>query len=218
MLQIIFMTILPEEIQTYLTKHASSELEVLKELSAYTHAHVPMPNMLSGHEQGVLLQILSKLIRPKRILEIGTYTGYSAICLAQGLINEGKLVTLDINEELRPLATKYFDKAGISEKIELIIGDAMEIIDTLTEEFDIVFIDADKSNYYNYYQKVIDKVRPGGLIIADNVLWKGKVIDNSVKDKRTESIRNFNLCIQNDERVENVIMPLRDGLMLIYKK
>jgi predicted O-methyltransferase YrrM len=212
------MTILPEEIQTYLTNHASAELEVLKELSAYTHAHIPMPNMLSGHEQGVFLQILSKIIRPKRILEIGTYTGYSAICLAQGLMNGGKLTTIDINEELKSLALEYFDKAGLSDKIELITGDAKEIIETLEGEFDIVFIDADKSNYYNYYQKVIDKVRPGGLIIADNVLWKGKVIDNSVKDKRTESIRNFNLCIQNDERVENVIIPLRDGLMLIYKK
>lgn len=212
------MTILPEEIQTYLTSHASAELEVLKELSTYTHAHVPMPNMLSGHEQGIFLQILSKIIRPKRILEIGTYTGYSAICLAQGLANGGKLTTLDINEELKTLALEYFEKAGLSDKIELIVGDAMQIIDTLEEEFDMVFIDADKSNYYNYYQKIIDKVRSGGLIIADNVLWKGKVIDNSVKDKRTESIRNFNLCIQNDERVENVIMPLRDGLMLIYKK
>lgn len=212
------MNILPEKIQEYLTLTTSHELEILKELSTYTHAHIAMPNMLSGHEQGIFLQILSKIMRPQRILEIGTYTGYSAICLAQGLTSNGKLITIDINEQLRDIALSYFEKAGLKDKIELITGNALELIDSLEEGFDIAFIDADKSNYYNYYLKVMDKMRAGGLIIVDNVLWKGKVIDNSVKDNRTESIRKFNLCVQNDERVENVIMPLRDGLTLIYKK
>lgn len=212
------MTILPENIQQYLTQHTSDELEILKEISAYTHAHVPMPNMLSGHEQGVFLQLLSKIICPRRILEIGTFTGYSAICLAQGLGEDGKLITIDNNEVLAEKNKEFFAKAGLSQKIEPIIGDAMEIIDNLNEIFDLVFIDADKSNYIHYYYKSIQKVRSGGLIIADNVLWKGKVIDNGAKDKRTEALKNFNLCVQNDPEVENVIIPMRDGLMLIYKK
>lgn len=176
-----------------------------------------MPQMLSGHVQGNFLSLLSTLVQPKRILEIGTFTGYATICLAKGLSNDGLLYTIDINQELEHICNKYFEKAGLRKKIISLYGNAMQLIPDLNEIFDLVFIDADKANYSNYYDLVSDKVEPGGLIIADNVLWSGKVLDEK-KDKDTVAIDNFNQKVQDDNRVENVLISVRDGLMIVRKK
>jgi len=173
--------------------------------------------MLSGHFQGRVLSMFSKMIRPDRILEIGTYTGYSALCLAEGLTPNGKLVTIDINEELAPRVRSYFSASEFSEQIEYKIGAAMELIPALNEKWDIVFIDADKHNYINYYHLVFPMVNVGGFIIADNVLWSGKVIDSSQNDKDTQLLREYNLLNHEDERVEEVLFPIRDGLMVSRK-
>lgn len=210
------MDFLDAGIQNYIGAHTSPEPAVLKELSRETHANVLMPRMLSGHVQGRLLAMFSKMISPARILEIGTYTGYSAICMAEGLKEGGKLITIDINEELEEMARQFFLKAGVENKVKQIIGNALEIIPKLEETFDLVFIDADKVNYLNYFNLVIDKVSSGGFIIADNVLWSGKVVHKK-EDKDTQVMMNFNREIQNDTRVENVMLPVRDGLMLIRK-
>lgn len=174
--------------------------------------------MLSGHLQGRLLSMISQLHRPKRILEIGTYTGYAALCMAEGLPVDGKLFTIDKNEELEKRVRAYFDESPYSSQIELLIGDALEIIPGLNECWDLVFIDADKENYLSYYERVIDNTNSNGLIIADNVLWSGKVTDKSKQDHDTNKIREFNDIIQEDNRVENVLLPVRDGLMMIRKK
>ncbi len=210
------MEFLPEEISMYAENHTMSESEVLQALNRETWSNVIMPRMLSGHLQGRVLSMLSKLVQPKYVLEIGTYTGYSALCLAEGLKEGGKVITIDINEELEDLIKKYIDKAGLEGLIELHIGNALEIIPNLTEQPDLVFIDADKENYLNYYKLVIDKIPAGGVIIADNVLWSGKVIEEN-SDEETEAIKEFNEFVHNDSRVENVLFPIRDGLMVVRK-
>jgi caffeoyl-CoA O-methyltransferase len=213
------MEFLPIEIEKYALTHSDEEPEVLKKLNRETYSKVLMPRMLSGHLQGRLLSMFSKMIQPKTILEIGTYTGYSAICLAEGLQPDGKIITIDINEELEDLVRKYFKESGIEKQADYRIGNAMQIIPTLTETFDLVFIDADKENYINYFNLVFDKVKPGGYIIADNVLWSGKVLGDYDKlDKDTKTIVDFNKKITEDTRVENLLLPVRDGLMVVRKK
>lgn len=211
------MELLADFIQKYAEAHTSPESDVLKELNRQTHLKVLMPRMLSGHLQGRFLAMISQMLAPKRILEIGTYTGYSALCLAEGLQENGKLITIDKNEELENFAKNFFVKAGFEKKIEMLIGNALEIIPTLQETWDLVFIDADKLNYAKYYEMVLPQVRKGGWIIADNVLWSGKVADTQFTDKDTEALRAFNSLVQNDTRVENLLLPLRDGLMIARK-
>lgn len=212
------MEFLPENISEYAEAHTHKESDALKDLNRVTWSKVLQPRMLSGHLQGRVLSMFSKMTKPKRILEIGTYTGYSAICLAEGLAIDGKLISLDVNEELETMAKEYFAKSGFEDKIEMIIGNALEVIPTLNEKWDLVFIDADKENYSNYYDLVIDHLNIGGLIIADNVLWSGKVVE-SVKgdDEETLALKAFNEKVHNDPRVENVLFPIRDGLMICRK-
>ncbi|MBK7149067.1 MAG: class I SAM-dependent methyltransferase [Bacteroidetes bacterium] len=210
------MHLLTEEIERYIEAQSSPQDEVLAQLTRETHLKVQMPQMLSGNIQGQFLSMISHLCAPKRILEIGTFTGYSAICLAQGLTPDGKLITIDINEELKPMCDKYFELAGVSSKITGLYGDARRIIPTIDEQFDIVFIDADKHSYCTYYDLVFDKVRAGGYIIADNVLWSGKVV-NEVKDKDTQAIHQYNEKVSKDARVHQYILPLRDGLNIARK-
>ncbi|HCW07343.1 MAG TPA: methyltransferase [Cytophagales bacterium] len=210
------MDFLPDELQRYIEAHTRGENDLLKKINRDTHAKVLMSRMLSGQVQGRFLSMMSKLVKPKAILEIGTYTGYSAICLAEGLQPNGKLITIDINEELENRVRGYFKESGLENRIDFKIGDARKIIPTLTETFDLVFIDADKENYSVYFDLVIDKVSKGGLILADNVLWSGKVLD-AKPDKDTKAIIEFNNKIQNDARVENLLMPLRDGIMMMRK-
>lgn len=212
------MDFLPIAIEQYAQEHTSPEMEILSELSRETFAKVLRPRMLSGHLQGTFLQMISKIIQPKRILEIGTYTGYSAICLAQGLQKDGLFHTIDVNDELESMIRRYIEKAGLKNKISLHIGNALNIIPNINETWDLVFIDADKENYLNYYNLVFEKVRSGGLIIADNVLWSGKVLDENENDSETIAIREFNQHIHEDERVEHLLLPIRDGLMIIRKK
>jgi len=206
------------EIIEYAENFSSEESSVLKKLNRETHVKVLYPRMLSGKIQGNFLKMISRMIKPEKILEIGTFTGYSAICLAEGLSENGILHTIEINPELEEIILKYFNEAGVSEKIYLHIGDAVEVIPSLDETFDLVFIDADKENYLNYYNLVFDKVKKGGFIIADNVLWDGKVLNEPLPfDTETKAIREFNSFVQLDERVENLLLPLRDGLMIINK-
>lgn len=214
------MEFLDKKIEQYATLHSEPENEVLAELNRITHLKVNKARMLSGHLQGRTLSLLSKLVAPQCVLEIGTYTGYSAICLAEGLQKNGKLITIDINEELEELALTYFKKANLENQIELKIGKASSIIPTLSETFDLVFIDADKVSYSRYYDLVIDQVRSGGLIIVDNVLWSGKVVAENLKpkDKDTPALMEFNQKVHQDERVENLLLPIRDGLMLLRKR
>jgi len=174
--------------------------------------------MLSGHLQGRALSMFSKMIRPKTILEIGTYTGYSAICLSEGLQEDGKLHTIDINEELKSMSSSYFEKAGIADNVIQYVGNAKEIIPKINDDFDLVFIDADKENYSTYFEIVIDKMPIGGFIIADNVLWSGKVVEEiNDKDQETKALKDFNTLIHNSDRVEHILMPIRDGLMICQK-
>lgn len=210
------MEFLDEKILQYAEAHTSGESSLLRRINRETHLSVLMPRMLSGHLQGRLLSMISRMIRPKSILEIGSYTGYSAICLAEGLAPNGVITTIDVNEELEQRVRKYFDEAGISKSVNYQIGDAMAIIPQLPGPFDLVFIDADKENYSKYYDLVFNKVVAGGYILADNVLWSGKVL-NDKPDKDTRAIVDFNRKIQGDARVENVLLPVRDGLMLVRK-
>jgi caffeoyl-CoA O-methyltransferase len=210
------MEFTPLEIQEYCEAHTSSESALLKSINRDTHAHVLMPRMLSGHLQGRMLTMISQMIRPERILEIGTYTGYSALCLSEGLTKTGNLITIDINEELESRVRKYFEQSPYAKQIDFRIGNALEIIPTLEESFDLVFIDADKINYSRYYDLVLDKVRPGGFILADNVLWSGKILAPN-PDKDTRSILEFNKKVAEDSRVENVLLPVRDGVMVVRK-
>ena len=212
------MEFLPEKIEQYVCNHTQEENTVLAELNRETWAKVLIPRMLSGHLQGRVLSMFSKMIRPKCILEIGTYTGYSAICLSEGLQEGGKLHTIDINEELKSMSSNYFEKAGISKNIVQYVGNALEITPNLKDEFDLVFIDADKENYSKYFKIVIEKIPVGGFIIADNVLWSGKVTEEvNGRDRETKAIQEFNNLIQSSERVENILMPIRDGLMICQK-
>jgi predicted O-methyltransferase YrrM len=206
------------ELIKYIEDHTSREDEILAELRRYTFLKVVHPRMISGPVQGRFLEMISKLVKPTRILEIGTYTGYSAICLARGLKPGGKLFTIEINDELEKIHEKFFKKAGLKEEIIQITGDALNEIPKLDGFFDLVFIDGEKEQYSAYYKATIDKVQQGGIIIADNVLWDGKVIDEQFRnDSATQSIINFNELVNNDLRTENVLLPLRDGLMLIRK-
>ena len=212
------MDLLPEDLQQYIEDHTEHEWDLLKQINRETHLHVLKPRMLSGHLQGRVLSMLSHMIRPESVLEIGTYTGYASLCLAEGLAEEGKLITIDNNAELSIRTKAYFAKSDYSKKIDMKVGEAMAIIPTLKIKWDLVFIDADKENYSNYFELVIDKVNPGGYLIADNVLWSGKVSDSSKKDKDTEAIRSFNQLVHKDERVQNVLFPIRDGLMILRKR
>ena len=213
------MEFIPKEIEEYALKNSDAELDVLKRLNRETHLKMTMPQMLSGHMQGLMLQMFNKMIRPKNILEIGTFTGYSAICMAQGLQQGGILHTIDVNEEFSEIVTRYIKEAGLEGKIRLHIGAAVNILPTLKEAFDLVFIDADKENYSVYYDLVFPQVKQGGYLIADNVLWSGKILDSAMKmDKDTRALYEYSAKIQSDSRVENVLLPLRDGLMISRKK
>ncbi|WP_091151462.1 O-methyltransferase [Mucilaginibacter pineti] len=212
------MEILPVALQAYLDDHCDPEPEALQKLNRETHIKVLRPHMLSGHYQGRLLSFLSKMVAPKRILEIGTYTGYSAICLAEGLAEGGILHTIEVNHEMEEIINSHFKLTNVENKIKLHFGQAEAVIADLQEDvFDLVFIDADKKNNFVYFQLVFDKVRSGGLIIIDNVLWKGKVYGPE-KDADTEGIRKLNDHIAVDSRVEKIILPVRDGLLVIRKK
>ncbi|RYY51514.1 MAG: O-methyltransferase [Chitinophagaceae bacterium] len=202
----------------YASDHSTPETEALSQLNRETHLKVDMPVMLSGHLQGGVLSMLSHMLKPKRILEIGTYTGYSAICLAQGLATDGLLHTIDINEELEDMCFRYFCKAGLEKKIIQHIGKAADIISGLDETFDMVFIDADKVNYSLYYDLVFDKVPVGGFILADNVLYDGEVIlPQDEQSRNARAIHAFNQKVRNDTRVEHVLLPVRDGIMIVRK-
>jgi predicted O-methyltransferase YrrM len=205
-----------QKLSDYAASRSSQESPLLKKINRDTHANVLKPRMLSGHLQGRFLSIISHMIAPQSILEIGTYTGYSAICLCEGLKPGGKLVTLEKNEELESKLRSYFKEAGLEKTIDLRIGNALNILPILDQEFDLVFIDADKENYSGYYDLVIDKVPAGGFILADNVLWSGKVVQPK-PDKDTQAILDFNAKVHNDPRVENVLLPVRDGIMMIRK-
>ena len=210
--------IVNNKIEDYIRKNSSKEPEILKDLNKETYLKVLNPRMLSGHIQGRFLSIITKLIKPKKILEIGTYTGYSAICMAEGLIEKGIIHTIDINEELVSIQNKYFAKSKCNNSIIQHVGDARNIIKNINEKFDLVFLDADKENYIEYYELVIEKVKKGGLIIADNVLWTGKVVEpKKDDDELTQYLIDFNKMINEDDRVENIILPLRDGLNVILK-
>jgi predicted O-methyltransferase YrrM len=207
-----------EAIEKYIIDHTSSENSILGKLNRETQLRIMYPRMLSGHVQGKFLEMISRMIRPKNILEIGTYTGYSAICLAKGLSENGILHTIEINPELESIASEYIHKSGLQNCIRQHIGDAAKIIPSLSEVFDLIFIDADKENYLKYYNLVFDKVRTGGFILADNALWGGKVIETVKQaDKETIGIMEFNDFIQADPRVENLLLSLRDGIMLVHK-
>ncbi|MEM8967795.1 MAG: O-methyltransferase [Bacteroidota bacterium] len=213
------MQLLSVAIENYVQEHSTLETPLLNELRRETYLKVLMPHMVSGPVQGSVLAMLVRMIRPQRILEIGTFTGYSAIWMASAMPSGGKLITLDINEELSEMVQKYIHRSELQDVIEPKIGNALEIIPTLEETFELVFIDADKANYPHYYELALGKLRSGGFIIADNVLWHGKVVDSDKKvDAKTQVLKDFNAFIQQDSRVENVLLPIRDGLMVAQKK
>lgn len=213
------MDLIPKEIEEYITEHSSKEPALLQQLNRETSAKVLRPRMLSGHYQGRLLSLISKLIRPTNILEIGTYTGYSALCLAEGLPSHGQLHTIDINEELYDFQRKYFNLSDYAEQIHQHLGDATEIIPSLELNFDLVFIDADKPNYLKYLELIFERLNPGGLILSDNVLWSGKVLqDQRDEDPSTIALVEYNKLLAEDERFETVILPIRDGLTLSRKR
>ncbi len=210
--------ILEKNIEKYIEDNTTDEDDVLKSLNRATNLKTYYPNMLSGSIQGKFLEMVSHMIHPEKILEIGTFTGYSAISLAKGLIKGGKLITLEVNEEMKSFIREYIKKAGMEDKIQMIIGDALDIIPSLDEEFDLVFIDADKDQYVDYYELVLGKLKTGGFILVDNVLWGGKVLESDSRlDKETKGIKTFNEHVKNDKRVEQVMLSVRDGLMLIRK-
>lgn len=213
------MEFIDKDLQRYIEAHTEGESELLKKINRETHVNVLRPRMLSGHLQGRMLSMISHMIRPKYILEIGTYTGYSALCLAEGMQEEGRLITIEVNEELEYRIQSYFDQSGYRDQLELHIGDASKLIPTLPFEWDMVFIDADKANYGNYFDLVIDRVAPGKFIVVDNVLWSGKVLEKNREklDKDTEAIVAFNQYVHEDDRVSNVLFPVRDGIMILRK-
>ena len=210
------MDFLPKEIEAYAEAHTEPESDLLRRVSRETHAKIMRPRMLSGHAQGRLLALFSRLIRPRRILEIGTYTGYSALCLGEGLTDDGLLITIDSDEELENFTRSIFAKSPLAARIDFRIGEALDIIPTLAETFELVFIDADKVNYRAYYDLIIEKMKPGGLIMADNVLWSGKVAapDSHKPDKETPALLAFNEYVRHDQRVKCLLLPVRDGIML----
>ena len=213
------MEFLDKDLMDYVEQHTSPEPELLQKINRDTHANVLMPRMLSGHLQGRVLATLSHMIKPGRVLEIGTYTGYSALCMAEGLREDGELHTIDINEELEEKVRSFFQESPYHNKIRYHIGNALEVIPGLNQSWDLVFIDADKKNYAAYYDLVIEQVNWGGFIIADNVLWSGKVVGEGEKkpNKDTQAILDFNKKVHDDPRVENVLFPIRDGLMVLRK-
>jgi len=201
----------------YAENFTSDESAVLRELREHCYAHYSDSSMLSGFVQGRVLSMFSRMIRPKVVLEIGTYLGYSALCFAEGLADGGKVITLDVNEETNKVARSFVERTEYANSIEFHLGNAIEIIPTLPETFDLVFIDADKPNYSNYYDLVLPRLRPGGFIIADNVLWSGRVLDED-QDENTKALHEFNRMVLADHRVENVLLPIRDGLMIVCKR
>lgn len=209
-----------KELEDYIINHSEVEEEILQKINRETNAKMLHPRMLSGALQGQVLKMLTKMIRPKNVLEIGTFTGYSAISIALALEKNSTITTIDINDEIKDFTQKFIDESNLNKKIKFIIGDALEVIPKLQQTFDLVFIDGEKNEYLKYYNTVFDKINKGGYIIADNVLWSGKVIEKKIKnnDYFTKGIIEFNKSIQNDKRVENVIFPIRDGLMIIRKK
>lgn len=206
------------ELDKYIEAHSEPEPPVLGELSRVTHLKTLRPRMLSGNMQGQFLKMMCRLVQAKRVLEIGTFTGYAAISMAMGLEKGGLVHTIDINDEIEDFAREFITKSGLEDKILFHVGDACEVIPQLEETFDLVFIDADKRQYTDYYKLIFDKVRPGGLILADDVLWDGKVLDETNRDAQTKGILAFNEYVQADDRVENILLPFRHGLMLIRKK
>ena len=213
------MNFIPEELDNYIEKHSEDEPELLQQLTRETYQKILQPRMLSGHYQGRVLSMISKLVNPKNILEIGTYTGYSALCLAEGMQANGELHTIDINEELVGFQRKYFDKSANGPQIFQHLGDALEIIPKLNKTFDLIFIDADKENYSNYFNIIIDKLNSGGIILSDNVLWSGKILETSFKkdDTSTPALIKYNKLLKIDKRVETVVLPIRDGLSISRK-
>lgn len=207
------MHFLSDELDQYVTLHSENEPELLAQLNIETHQKILQPRMLSGHFQGRVLSMLSKIIRPIHILEIGTYTGYATLCLAEGLAKNGFIDTIDVNEELVDFQRKYFDKSPWGSQIKQHLGQALEIIPTLNKKYDLVFIDADKDNYINYFNTIIPIMNIGGIILSDNVLWSGKVLDEiKPNDKTTKIIKEYNQLLKGDPRVETVLLPIRDGL------
>jgi len=205
------------DFEEYLALHSSPEDDVLAELVRFTNLTTYNPRMLSGRQQGLFLQMLCQMYKPQNVLEIGTFTGYSAICMARGIAPNGHLDTIEVNDELKDVITKYINLAKVDKFITLHIGNALEIISEISTTYDLVFIDGDKREYPAYYKAVFPKVKVGGFIIADNVLWNGKVIDPDSNDLHTKAILEFNQMVQNDSKVENTLLPMRDGLMLIHK-
>ena len=211
------MNLSTQSIVDYAEAHTSPEDPVLREITAFTFSNLLFPEMMSGHLQGQLLSMLSMLLRPQRILEVGTFTGYSAICLAKGLRENGKMITIEYNGELEHSIRSFFDKSGYSPAIDLLIGDAMKLIPALEGQFDLIFIDADKKNYLAYYKMLLPKLARGGILLVDNVLWQGKVADPGITDKQTLLFREFNDFVSNDTSVIKVLLPVRDGLYLVMK-
>ena len=212
------MHFISEKLDDYVVSHSQKEPDLLKQLNRETNQKMLQPRMLSGHYQGRVLSILSKMINPEFVLEIGTYTGYSALCLAEGMKKNGQLHTIDINEELADFQKKYFDSSDYSENINQHIGDATEIIPKLDLQFDLVFIDADKPNYPNYFELIIDKMKPGSILLSDNVLWSGKVIEKvKADDESTKALLEYNRLLNEDHRLETVLLPIRDGLTISRK-
>ncbi|HRG01766.1 MAG TPA: O-methyltransferase [Bacteroidia bacterium] len=213
------MEFISKELSDYCENNTTPESEILSKLNRETHLKVVSPRMLSGHLQGRFLSFISKLQQPKLIVEIGTYTGYSALCLAEGLVKDGKLISIDVNEETSSFAKSFISKTEYANQIDLVLADAKEFVTTINKPIDLVFIDADKKNYLNYYHLIIDKIKPGGLIIADNVLWSGKItMPEKEMDRETLALHQFNQFVQQDSRVENILLPIRDGLMIVRKK
>ena len=213
------MHFIPEELDDYVVKHSENEPQLLQRLNRETYQKILQPRMLSGHYQGRILSLISKLVNPKNILEIGTYTGYSALCLAEGMQDSGELHTIDLNEELHDFQRKYFDKSGYGTQIIQHTGNALDIIPQLDKIFDLIFIDADKENYSNYFHCVINKLNSGGIILSDNVLWSGKVIEPvKADDTSTKALIVYNKLLKEDQRIETVLLPIRDGLAISRKK
>jgi predicted O-methyltransferase YrrM len=209
------MDFISEKLTEYISKNSNIEPEILARLNQETHQKILKPRMLSGHIQGRFLSMISKMKSPSTILEIGTYTGYGTLCLSEGLKEDGKIFTIDRNEELLKIQNKYFEESGKRDKIIQLTGNAKEILNDLNETYDLVFIDADKENYIEYFKQVSERLNKNGIIISDNVLWSGKVLDSSLeKDEETNALVNFNKILNEDKRFETVILPLRDGLSI----
>lgn len=207
------------DLEQYILEHLDSEDELLYELNRKTHIHILQPRMLSGHLQGQILKMICRMIQPKHILEIGTFTGYSCICMAQVLPDDGFIDTIDIDDEMEPFTQSFFDRSGLAHKIKMHLGDALDVIPTLQKTYDLIFIDGDKRQYPKYYEQAREIVRPGGFILADNILWDGKVVEPLARnDAYTKGILEFNKMVKEDKSVEKVIFPFRDGIFVIQKK